>query len=111
MANTILDQEANAATLCERLNMQSLLPEIDLSSRKILNYNLTRPALQLTGFFDFFHGGRVMIFGQAEQQEVGETRKNGTWRRGTMTPRRGDLGGNLAGKLPQVGVEAPAVLD
>ena len=68
MSDTILNQEANVKTLCERMNMRSLLPEIDLESRKILNYNLTRPALQLTGFFDYFGGGRVMIFGKAEQQ-------------------------------------------
>ncbi|MBQ7175409.1 MAG: HPr(Ser) kinase/phosphatase [Lachnospiraceae bacterium] len=68
MPNTILNQEANVANLCARMNMENLLPEIDLASRKILSYNLTRPALQLTGFFDYFQGGRVMIFGQAEQQ-------------------------------------------
>ena len=62
-----LRQEANVKTLVERMNLEVLTPEIDLESRKITTYSLNRPALQLTGFFDAFEGGRVQIIGHMEQ--------------------------------------------
>jgi HPr kinase/phosphorylase len=68
MPTTNLNQEATVANLCERMNMENLTPEIDIRTRRIPNYSLNRPALQLTGFFYGFAGGRVQIMGRAEQE-------------------------------------------
>lgn len=67
MPTTNLNQEATVANLCERMNMDNLTPEIDISTRKIPTYSLNRPSLQLTGFFKGFAGGRIQLIGYAEQ--------------------------------------------
>ena len=49
--------------LAEKMNLSNLTPDIDLSDRKIEFYDVNRPALQLTGFFDHFDSSRVQIVG------------------------------------------------
>ncbi len=38
----------------------------DYEEKEIANYNITRPALQLTGFYDYFDPNRIQIMGKAE---------------------------------------------
>ena len=54
--------------LAEKMNLSNLTPDIDLSERKIEFYDVNRPALQLTGFFDHFDSSRVQIVGYVEQE-------------------------------------------
>ena len=56
--------------LVEKMNLKNLTPEIDLESRCIDFYDVNRPALQLTGFFDHFDNSRVQIVGFVEQQYI-----------------------------------------
>ena len=54
--------------LAEKMNLNNLTPELDLTSRIIDFYDVNRPALQLTGFFDHFDESRVQIVGYVEQE-------------------------------------------
>ena len=52
--------------LVEKLNLECLTPEIDISGLKIITAEINRPALQLTGYFDHFFAERVQIIGYVE---------------------------------------------
>lgn len=54
------------AKLVEKMNLENCTPEIDISSIKITQPDVNRPALQLTGFFDYFDSDRVQIIGNVE---------------------------------------------
>ena len=41
-------------------------PSSDYDSYTIKNYNVSRPALQLAGFYDYFEPGEIQIIGKAE---------------------------------------------
>ena len=40
--------------LIEKMNLKNLTPDIDLSDKFITIPDINRPALQLTGYFDYF---------------------------------------------------------
>ena len=63
-----LTQPATVQTLAERLNLKNLTPDIELADRNIEAYSISRPALQLTGFFDFFEYRLVQVMGREEQE-------------------------------------------
>lgn len=52
--------------MVEKMNLENCTPEIDISSVKINQPDVNRPALQLTGFFDYFDSDRVQIIGNVE---------------------------------------------
>ena len=52
--------------LVEKMNLENCTPEIDISSIQITQPDVNRPALQLTGFFDYFDSDRVQIIGNVE---------------------------------------------
>ena len=56
--------------LADRMGLTNLTPDIDLSERIISFYDVNRPALQLTGFFEHFDVTRVQIVGNVEQQYI-----------------------------------------
>ena len=53
-------------TLIDRFHLENLTPEIDLEHKVIQNREVNRPALQLTGFYEYFDAERVQILGQVE---------------------------------------------
>ncbi len=52
--------------LIEKMKLENLTPDIDISSIKITQPDINRPALQLTGFFEHFERSRVQIIGFVE---------------------------------------------
>ncbi len=50
----------------EKMELRNLIPEIDTNTIKITQPDVNRPALQLTGFFDYFDNERVQIIGYVE---------------------------------------------
>jgi len=59
-----------AAYLQETMGFTNLTPEIDLESIRIISYDVNRPALQLTGFFERFDERRIQLIGLVEQQYI-----------------------------------------
>ena len=47
-------------------NLDLLTPAVDVESRVVNQANINRPALQLTGFFDYFDPSRLQIIGMVE---------------------------------------------
>ncbi len=54
------------ADFAERMELVSLLPDIDISDIEITDIAVSRLALQLTGFFEYFSSKRVQVIGNAE---------------------------------------------
>ena len=52
--------------LAERFSLENLTPALSLEGRVISDSNINRPALQLTGFYEYFDEGRVQIIGMVE---------------------------------------------
>ncbi len=52
--------------LIEKMNLKNLTPDIDLSDKFITIPDINRPALQLTGYFDYFEFVRIQIVGYVE---------------------------------------------
>lgn len=61
MANSVA-----LSKLAEKMKLENLTPEIDISKKKITTTEINRPALQLTGYFDHFDAERVQIIGYVE---------------------------------------------
>lgn len=52
--------------LVESLELENCTPEISIDEIEIRQADVNRPALQLTGFFDYFESGRIQIIGHVE---------------------------------------------
>lgn len=52
--------------LVEKMGLENCTPQIDISNIMITQPEVNRPALQLTGFFDYFDSDRVQIIGNVE---------------------------------------------
>ena len=52
--------------IVEKMNLKVLNPEVDIKSRKVTIADVNRPALQLSGYFDYFDEKRVEIIGMVE---------------------------------------------
>ena len=52
--------------IVEKMNLKVLNPEVDIKSRKVTTSEVNRPALQLTGYFDYFEKSRIEIIGMVE---------------------------------------------
>lgn len=69
--------------LITRMNLKNLTPNIDLSKKVITVPDINRPALQLSGYFDYFDSVRVQIIGYVEHtylQTLSEKRKEEVYR-------------------------------
>ena len=54
--------------LADKMELSLLTPEINIKERFIRYFDVNRPALQLTGFYQHFDDTRVQILGNVEQQ-------------------------------------------
>lgn len=52
--------------IIEKMELENCTPEIDISNILVTQPDVNRPALQLTGFFDYFDSDRVQIIGNVE---------------------------------------------
>ncbi len=52
--------------LVDKMALENCTPDIDISNIQITQPEVNRPALQLTGFFDYFDSDRVQIIGNVE---------------------------------------------
>ena len=50
----------------DKMDLECLTPDVDISQIKITQSDINRPALQLAGFFDYFDHHRVQIIGHVE---------------------------------------------
>ena len=56
--------------LINKMNLKTIIPEIDTDKIVLSHPDVNRPALQLTGFFDHFDRERVQIIGYVEQAYI-----------------------------------------
>lgn len=56
--------------LINKMNLKSIIPEIDTDKIVLTHPDVNRPALQLTGFFDHFDRERVQVIGYVEQAYI-----------------------------------------
>ena len=56
--------------VADRVGLENLTPEIDLSAIKVDHRSVNRPAFQLTGFYEYFDAGRLQVFGKAEYEYI-----------------------------------------
>lgn len=52
--------------LIEKMELENCTPDVNVADIKIIQSDINRPALQLTGFFDYFDSDRVQVIGQVE---------------------------------------------
>ena len=52
--------------IIEKMGLQNLTPEVDISKGRILQPDINRPALQLAGYFEHFEATRLQIIGFVE---------------------------------------------
>lgn len=56
----------SVAKIVQLMDLYNFLPDLDLRGRKVKVSDVNRPALQLSGFFDYFDVNRVQIIGMVE---------------------------------------------
>ncbi len=64
--------------LMEKMKMENLTPDLDISKIKITQPDINRPALQMTGYFEHFEETRIQVIGFVEytyMQSLPEERK------------------------------------
>lgn len=64
--------------IVEKMKLKVLNPEVDIKNRKVTTAEVNRPALQLTGYFDYFDNSRIEIIGMVEytyMQKLNEDQK------------------------------------
>lgn len=59
-------QEVSLLQLAEYFHLDNLTEEIPLDSQYIRNTEINRPALQLTGFYQYFDNDRIQLMGHVE---------------------------------------------
>ena len=52
--------------LIEKMKLQNLTPEIDVTDIRLTQPDINRPALQLAGYFEHFDATRLQIIGFVE---------------------------------------------
>jgi serine kinase of HPr protein (carbohydrate metabolism regulator) len=52
--------------IIDKMKLENLTPEIDLSEIKITQPDINRPALQLAGYFEHYEATRLQIIGFVE---------------------------------------------
>lgn len=70
-------------SIVEKMNLKNLTPDIEMAKAEITVPDINRPALQLTGYFDYFESARVQIIGYVEysyMETVPEEKKEELYR-------------------------------
>lgn len=52
--------------IVDKMNLKSLNPEVDVKERYVTIADVNRPALQLSGYFEYFEKNRIQIIGMVE---------------------------------------------
>lgn len=52
--------------IIKKMELKNMTPEVDISKIKVIQPDINRPALQLTGFFEHFDSDRVQVVGFVE---------------------------------------------
>lgn len=60
------DYNVELTQLIEKMELENCTPDVNVADIKIIQSDINRPALQLTGFFDYFDSDRVQVIGQVE---------------------------------------------
>lgn len=60
------DYKVELTQLIETMKLENCTPEVNVADIKITQNDINRPALQLTGFFDYFDSERIQVIGQVE---------------------------------------------
>lgn len=71
-------------TIIEKMKLENLTPELDISKIKITQPDINRPALQMAGYFEHFEATRLQIIGFVEYtytQGLPEARKKEIYNR------------------------------
>ncbi len=64
--------------IVDKMNLNSFNPEVDVKERYVTIADVNRPALQLTGYFEYFEKNRIQIIGMVEYtylQKLSEAEK------------------------------------
>ena len=61
-----MENYVKLSKVVEKLNLKNLTPDVDMTEKKVMVPDITRPALQLTGFFEHFAYERVQLIGCVE---------------------------------------------
>lgn len=56
--------------LIEKMNLENCTPEIDVCNVKITSGDINRPALQLSGFLNYFDADRIQVIGNVEKAYI-----------------------------------------
>ena len=56
----------SVAKIAKKMELKNFIEEIDLKEKRILLSDVNRPALQLSGYFEYFDPSRVEIIGMVE---------------------------------------------
>lgn len=67
----------------DKMDLECLTPDVDISKIKITQSDINRPALQLAGFFDYFDHHRVQIIGHVENTYMENRDLSTVWNDGT----------------------------
>lgn len=60
------DYTVDMTQLIETMKLENCTPGVNVADIKISQNDINRPALQLTGFFDYFDSDRIQVIGQVE---------------------------------------------
>ena len=71
MANVKLEQ------IIEKMKLENLTPELDISKIKITQPDINRPALQMAGYFEHFEATRLQVIGFVEYGGVAGSKEKG----------------------------------
>ena len=70
MTTTVHTNTISVEALIQKESLENLTEEIDTKQRLVTTPALNRPALQLAGFFDYYHSDRIQIIGKAEAEYI-----------------------------------------
>ena len=63
-------------SIIEKMKLENLTPDIDISKIKITQPDINRPALQLAGYFEHFEATRLQIIGFVEYSYIEGKRRS-----------------------------------
>ena len=66
----------NLQKLAKEFALENLTTEMDLATVEIEDADVNRPALQLTGFFDYFPNTRIQVIGRVEHTYLSKMNEN-----------------------------------
>ena len=56
--------------IVEKMKLENLTPELDISKIKIKQPDINRPALQMAGYFEHFEDTRLQIIGDVYKRQA-----------------------------------------